>query len=44
MRSIFAEFLVGSALGATASPRIGWDHVDFNYGGKKIEAKSSAYI
>jgi hypothetical protein len=43
-RSVFAEFLVGSALGATESPRIEWDHVDFTYAGKKIEVKSSAYI
>jgi hypothetical protein len=28
-RSVFAEFLVGSALGVLQSPRIEWNYVDF---------------
>jgi hypothetical protein len=43
-RPIFAEFLVGYALGATKLPRIAWDHVDLYYRDKKIEVKSSAFI
>jgi len=43
-RPIFAEFLVGYALGVTESPRIAWDHVDLYYRDKKIEVKSSAFI
>jgi hypothetical protein len=43
-RSIFAEFLVGKALGIVTKPRVEWDCVDFIYCGKKIEVKSSAYL
>jgi hypothetical protein len=43
-RSIFAEFLVGAALGVLATPRIEWDAYDLIYRGKKIEVKSSAYL
>ena len=43
-RSIFAEFIVGSALGAINKPRIEWDAFDLVYRGKKIEVKSSAYL
>ena len=44
-RGIFAEFLVGSALGVTDSaPPAGWGDFDLLYDHKKIEVKSSAYI
>ncbi|HMS42169.1 MAG TPA: hypothetical protein PKE69_18190 [Pyrinomonadaceae bacterium] len=43
-RSIFAEFLVATALGETDNPRIEWDAVDLRYQGKKIEVKSAAYV
>ena len=42
-RSVFAEFLVGVALGVVDSPRIEWDSVDLRYGKFKIEVKASAY-
>lgn len=42
-RSVFAEFIVGTALGATATPRREWDAVDLRYGDKTIEVKASAY-
>lgn len=43
-RAVFAEFVVGTALGVTASPRIPWDAVDLRYRDKTIEVKSAAYI
>lgn len=43
-RGIFAEFLVAAALGITDPHRVGWTGYDLNYGGKKIEVKSSAYL
>lgn len=43
-RSIFAEFLVASALGITHVPRVEWDAVDLRYRGRTIEVKSSAYL
>jgi hypothetical protein len=43
-RSIFAEFLVATALGEINYPRIEWDAVDLRYRGKKIEVKSAAYV
>jgi hypothetical protein len=43
-RSVFAEFLVGSALGVLDKPRIEWDGVDLHYGNKTIEVKCSAYL
>ena len=43
-RGIFAEFLVASALGITAADRVGWNGYDLDYGGYKIEVKSSAYL
>jgi hypothetical protein len=43
-RSIFAEFIVGSALGVVDNPRVEWDAVDLRYKGKKIEVKASAYL
>jgi hypothetical protein len=42
-RSIFAEFIVGTALGVVDKPRVEWDAVDLRYGDLKIEVKSSAY-
>jgi hypothetical protein len=42
-RSIFAEFLVGAALGVLDKPRVEWDAVDLRYGKWAIEVKSSAY-
>lgn len=41
-RSIFAEFIVGVALGAVDKPRVEWDPADLCYQGFKIEVKSSA--
>jgi hypothetical protein len=41
-RSIFAEYLVGLALGAVDTPRVEWDAADLTYKGFKIEVKSSA--
>ncbi len=43
-RSVFAEFLVGSALGVLDKPRVEWDAVDLRYGTKTIEVKCSAYL
>src|SRR5439155_6814224 len=41
-RSIFAEFIVGAALGVVDRPRVEWDAADLCYRGHKIEVKSSA--
>jgi hypothetical protein len=41
-RSVFAEFIVGVALGVVDKPRIEWDAADLCYEGFKIEVKSSA--
>lgn len=43
-RAIFAEFLVGAALGALDGIRVEWDAVDLHYFGKRIEVKSAAYV
>ncbi|MEI6093638.1 MAG: hypothetical protein WCQ47_08185, partial [bacterium] len=44
-RGIFAEFLVGQALGViTDDVRHEWLDADLLYNGKKIEVKTSAYI
>ena len=43
-RAVFAEFVVGSALGVTEAPRMEWDAIDLRYGDKTIEVKSSAYV
>ncbi len=43
-RGVFAEFLVGAALGITGEARIGWADYDLKYGEYKIEVKSSAYL
>ena len=43
-RAVFAEFLVGTALGVVGSPRIEWDASDLTYHGNHIEVKASAYV
>ncbi len=44
-RGIFAEFLVGSALGIVeGTSTSGWNSFDLSYGDWKIEVKSSAYL
>jgi hypothetical protein len=42
-QSVFAEFLVGAALGIIGIPRVEWRAYDFLYCGKKIEVKCAAY-
>ena len=41
-RSVFAEFMVGKALGCLGQPRVEWDSVDLHYGDFGIEVKASA--
>ncbi len=43
-RGIFAEFLVGTALGAVDQPRIEWDGYDLLYRDRRIEVKASGYV
>lgn len=43
-RAIFAEYIVGVALGVVETPRIEWDSADLRYGRFKIEVKSTADI
>jgi hypothetical protein len=43
-RGIFAEYIVGCALDQIDKPRVEWDAYDFEYKGKKIEVKCSAYL
>jgi hypothetical protein len=43
-RSIFAEFLVGTALGVVDKPRVEWDAVDLRYSDSKIEVKAAGYV
>src|SRR5215216_6412788 len=43
-RALFAEFVVGKALGVTDAPRVEWDEVDLRYRDKAIEVKSTAYV
>jgi hypothetical protein len=43
-RSVFAEYLVGCALGVLDHPRVEWDACDLRYRGKNIEVKASAYL
>jgi hypothetical protein len=43
-RGIYAEYLVGAALGITNQVRVGWNPYDLLYGDYKIEVKSSAYL
>jgi hypothetical protein len=42
-RAIFAEYIVGVALGQVDSPRVEWDAVDFKYHGG-VEVKSAAFL
>ncbi|SIQ01242.1 hypothetical protein SAMN05878482_10175 [Peribacillus simplex] len=44
LSGIFAEFLIGTALGCLNQIRVEWDAFDLVYKGMKIEVKSSAYI
>ena len=44
VRPIFAEFVVGSTLGALTSPRREWDAYDLDYKKWKIEVKSAGYL
>jgi hypothetical protein len=50
LRGVFAEFLVGTALGTVEGTRTEWDAFDLLYeglgleGGAKIEVKSSSYL
>lgn len=41
-RPIFAEYMVGLALGCLTSPRVEWDAIDLRYGGITVEVKSAA--
>ena len=41
-RSIFAEFIVGVALGAVGQPRVEWNSADLQYDRFKVEVKCSA--
>jgi hypothetical protein len=43
-RSIFAEFLVGTALGVVDQPRVEWDAVDLRYSDSKVEVKAAGYV
>jgi hypothetical protein len=43
-RSMFAEFLVGSALGETSRPRVEWDCVDFRFRNRTVKVKTSGYL
>lgn len=43
-RSVFAEFLVGTALGVLDKPRLEWDAVDLRYQGYGIEVKATGYV
>ena len=42
IRGVFAEYLVGLALGVLDEPRLEWDAFDLHYGDIGIEVKSSA--
>ena len=44
LRGVFAEFLVGTALGVVEGTRTEWDAFDLLYKGAGIEVKSSAYL
>lgn len=43
-RGVFAEFLVGTALGVVDKPRVEWDGCDLIYRGHKIEVKASGFL
>jgi len=42
LRGVFAEFVVGLALGVLDTPRTEWDAADLKFRGQLIEVKSSA--
>lgn len=42
-RSVFAEYIVGLALGVVRKPRVEWDAVDLRYGDFNVEVKASGY-
>lgn len=44
VRGIYAEFLIGHALGLISDKRNAWSDFDFLYRGVKIEVKSSGYL
>jgi hypothetical protein len=45
LRGALAEFIVGTALGATATPRKAWDNYDLlTPDGVKVEVKASGYL
>lgn len=44
VRPMFAEYIVGYALGILEAPRVEWIAYDFLYKGKKVEVKSSGYL
>jgi hypothetical protein len=41
VRGVFAEYLVGAALGVTGSTRISWAECDLTYRGRGIEVKAT---
>jgi hypothetical protein len=41
VRSVFAEYLVGTALGVTSSTRVSWAEFDLTYQGRGIEVKAT---
>lgn len=43
-RGVFAEYIVGAALGVVDGVRREWDAFDLLYDGRKIEVKSTAYV
>ena len=43
-RSVFAEFILGVAVGVVDTLRVEWDAVDLRYRGFGVEVKSSAYV
>lgn len=43
-RGVFAEFLVGTALGVVDKPRVEWDGCVLIYRGHKIEVKASGFL
>jgi len=44
VRGAFAEWVVGTLLGAEGGGRVGWDAVDLRYRGRGLEVKSAAYV
>lgn len=44
LRGVYAEFLIGTALGCLNQSRVEWDSFDLIYNDKKIEVKSAAFI